>query len=351
MGSESDEPSAQGGLGDLIETASDVISDIATGLPAPVRKNFWKAFGQLCTAAVDVPVAMLEGKAAEFRAESQARVRLVARSAEQLADQMKVEPEYVRAAAHKFTARVVREQINLDKVSLLAAAELKKDTTKESSSSESQSTTEISANWLNAFEREASQVSEADMQGLFAKVLAGEVRKPSTFSIKSVKLLGEIDTSAAKYFRRLCSMTSTMKGAGSSFVVDARVVSLGHNAAQNGLRDYGLRFDTLNLLQEYGLIIADYNSYIDYAPVIANDALSVSMSFDFGSNAYGLLRKSKADITRPPDLKVHGVALTNSAIELLRIVDKEPVPAYEVAFREYWDKLGFELVPILFKSP
>jgi hypothetical protein len=44
--------------------------DGATNLPLPIRKNLFKALDQLCTAIIDIPVAYLEGKAAERRAET-----------------------------------------------------------------------------------------------------------------------------------------------------------------------------------------------------------------------------------------------------------------------------------------
>jgi len=46
----------------VTESAGELAS-IADGIPAPIKKNFWKAFGQLCTAATDVGVAYFEGKA------------------------------------------------------------------------------------------------------------------------------------------------------------------------------------------------------------------------------------------------------------------------------------------------
>ena len=46
-------------------------------------------------------------------------------------------------------------------------------------------------------------------------------------------------------------------------MLDARVPSLGGNAAQNSLEAYGLGFGNLNVLNEHGLIIADYNSWFD----------------------------------------------------------------------------------------
>ena len=70
----------------------EAIETGVTGLPAPVRKNFMKVAAQLCTAAIDIPVAMLEGKAAEIRAASKGRVKLIGTSSNQLADQMRSIP-------------------------------------------------------------------------------------------------------------------------------------------------------------------------------------------------------------------------------------------------------------------
>ena len=43
-------------------------------------------------------------------------------------------------------------------------------------------------------------------------------------------------------------------------VIDARVPSLGGNAADNALQKYGLDFGNLNVLNEHGLIISDYRA-------------------------------------------------------------------------------------------
>lgn len=45
---------------DSIDSAVDIITDVASGVPAPIRKNALKAFAQLCTAAIEIPVAHLE---------------------------------------------------------------------------------------------------------------------------------------------------------------------------------------------------------------------------------------------------------------------------------------------------
>ena len=51
----------------------------------------------------------------------------------------------------------------------------------------------ISEDWFNIFEKEASQKSSEEMQRRFAQVLAGEIEKPGSHSIKAVKALGDMD--------------------------------------------------------------------------------------------------------------------------------------------------------------
>lgn len=57
-----------------LSTIGDAVGDLISGVPAPIRKNAAKAFGRLCTAAVEYPVALIENAIAERRAESRARV-------------------------------------------------------------------------------------------------------------------------------------------------------------------------------------------------------------------------------------------------------------------------------------
>jgi hypothetical protein len=89
------EEAANGILGIL----SGAVGDLVTGIPAPIRKNAIRVFTRLCTAAVEHPVALIEGAIAERRAESLARVKLIDSSADQIAEQMRTSPEYARAAA------------------------------------------------------------------------------------------------------------------------------------------------------------------------------------------------------------------------------------------------------------
>ena len=325
---------------DAVDSAIDIISDATSAIPAPIRKNALKAFAQLCTAAIEIPVAHLEGIAAEKRAETKARIKIIDTQASQIASQMEVDPEYARVAVKKYGQKIVREQVNLDSITEIAAEELSNGSQVEGD--ENNQTQDISQDWLNAFEREACDKSSDEMRLLFGKILAGEIRNPSTYSIRTIKLLSQLDNQAANIFHTLSSLASTLRIGG--HVIDSRVISLGGNAASNSLKEYGLSFDSLNTLQEYGLVISDYNSYMNYDPCVVNDNYQVSLAFKFQGKLYALKR---IDASKPTqNLNIHGVALTKVGKELIDIFDVKPHQQYTSKLIEFFTTKGYECIEV-----
>ena len=232
------------------EIATDLVGGVS--LPAPIKRNLFKAFSRLCSAAVEIPIAYLEGKADERRAETEARVSLVHTTASQISEQMRVDPEYVRRAASQFGNKVIREQVNLDMIAAQAMEQIRHD---DDLNKSEPTDTEIDDDWLHNFDTEARKKSVEEMQKYLARILCGEIKKPNSFSIKAVKLLGDMDKKSAARFANFCSMCVTLKDENGD-VIDARVLSLGGDAAKNALAEYGLNFGQLNFLNEHGLIIS-----------------------------------------------------------------------------------------------
>lgn len=322
-----------------LEQITDTVGDLVTGVPAPIRKNFFKAFGQLCTAAVDIPVAKLQSRADEIRAESKARIRIIEEQGEQISTKLKVPQEYINKAGEKFASKVVKEQINLDEIGMHAANNLKNEKFDKRTEN---STDEISDDWLNEFENYAKLKSSDDMKMIFGRILSGEIMQPGAYSIRTVRLLSQLDNKAAKLFQTLCSQSISMNIG--NHLLDARVPSLGGNAGSNALGDYGLSFDNLNVLQEYGLIISDYNSWMNYAPCIANERNQVSAILKFGGTDYGLIPTDREKYDKT--LKINGVALTQSGKELLSIIPKKDIEKYRNAFVEFLSKKHLALEEI-----
>jgi hypothetical protein len=332
-----EETDGAGGGGSALSTLGDTVGDLVTGIPAPVRKNAIKAFGRLCTAAVEYPVSIIENAIEERRAESRARVKLIDVSASQIATQMQTDPDYARAAASKFAHKIIRERVNVDQISEFAATDLKSEPHTSANDKEPEAPP-ISEDWLNAFESEAAQMSSEHMQRLFGKILAGEIRRPASYSIKTIKLMAQLDNRAADLFRQLCSLSISWRVPNSNMIIDARVVSMGM-AGANSLQAYGLNFDALNILQEHGLIISDYNSYVDIADVVSPARIAVMHGRDAFmpatyQNAQWAFLPKVAPSERQ-EFRVAGVAFSHSGKELLSIVDITRNEQYTVALKTF----------------
>ena len=256
---------------------------------------------------------------------------------------MDVSPEYAKVAVEKYGQKIIKEQVNLDHIVHIAVEEIAKNINEASSTQQAQTSEEkvISDDWLNAFEKEACQKSSDEMKLLFGKILAGEIQKPSTYSIRTLRLLSQLDNQAATLFHCLCSLSISQQIDG--HIIDARVVSFSGSPAQNSLKKYGLGFGALNLLEEYGLIISDYNSYMDYRGSIAQSR-NVSFPLTYNGDIYGLVRENEA--TPIKELKVNGVALSSSGKELLNIVDATPDHSYFEELKSYFKQKQMDLVKI-----
>ena len=339
---------------------TDLISESV--LPAPIRRNALKAFDRLCSALIDVPVGALERRAAEKRAESAARIKIRDEITTQITQQIKVDPEYVLRAGHKYAEKIIREQLNLDKISAMAANELKNS---ESSNPTNQDTSEpdkeqlanssnpeansgdekvIDDDWLNSFETEARQKSTEDIQRRFARVLAGEIEKPGSYSIKAVKILGELDQDTAVLFKKLCSMCIAFGRRDDGYILDARVPTLGRSPERNSLSKYGLDVEELNVLNEYGLIISNDASLSPYNLCIGIEGTPDPLPFRYQRRNWVLWPYSPWNVLA--EFHLSGITFSKVGCELFHIVDQKPTPEYTEDFKKFLEEQKLRMVEV-----
>ena len=337
-------PTPEDGAVTPLEVATDLLLD--STIPAPIRKNAFKAFDRLCSALIDVPVGALERRSAEKRAESEARIKIIGENAAQIAGQMNVPPEYAQRAGNKFAEKIIREQVNLDKISAATINELNKAESDSSTDQTADSGEEKTVNddWLNSFEEEARQKSTEDMQFLFGRILAGEIRKPGTYSILAVKTLGKLDQNAAVPFKKLCSVCVMLEIPTVGSVLDVRAPSLSGNAGSNALSKYGLGFDQLNILHEYGLIISDYNSWFDYKLCLLNKNPPVTIPFRHQGRYWVLSPSPGRDNNQ--EFRVSGVALSRAGRELFPIVDQDPMNEYTQDLKKFFAGQNLQMLEV-----
>lgn len=322
-----------------LNNVTDAVTTLIDGVPAPIKRNLLKAIGQLSTAALDIPIAWLEGKSGEIRAITQARIQIIKSEGDKFSDQVDIPQAYIDRASEKYASKIIREQINLDDISQKAAKELASENF---TNQEKNIDKEISDDWLNEFENNARQMSSEEMKFIFSKILANEAKNPGNFSIRTIRLISQLDNTAAKLFQKLCSCAISMQAG--NHIIDARVVSLEGNAASNSLKKYGFAFDNLNVLQEYGLIISDYNSYMNYMPCVVNEQNSVGLTVKLSEEHFAFLPTDRNKYDK--NVKLNGVAFSKSGKELYNIIPKDADPIYKADLETFLEKRFLKLVPV-----
>lgn len=322
----------------LSHVATDAAS-IMAGVPPKITRRAIKALGGLATALVEIPLTKLEGKVLEMRAENDARAQITREAGRQIAAGINVDPEFIQAAMVKHAQKITRHQLNKNNVAQVALEELKSESSEKLF--EKDEDLDVSEDWLNVFEGHAGQMGSENMRRLFGKILANEIRRPATFSIRTINLMAQLDNDAAVLFARLCSLASVAYNL-DGVIADARVMSNGH-PGQNTLAGFGLSFGNLNTLEEYGLIISDYNSHMDYKPAIKNPFWK-TRPFKFGGKRRMLT--SKAGFPMKNDsLLATGVAFSKAGKELLSIVDVDSEDSYYSKYmQEFFGGFGMEMV-------
>ncbi len=327
----------------MLEAASDLL--LGQTIPAPVRRGLWAVLNRLGSVALEVPVEWIERGIAERRAESEERIKFARAVNEQLIQQIKTDPEFTQRASNMFAQRILRERFNLEKTFGFVVDIFKK---KYNSSRDQQAETEseetISPDWFNIFEKEASQKSSEDMQHRFAKVLAGEIEKPGSHSIKAVKVLGDMNQTTADLFQKLCSVCIVLEHPIGKKIIEGRAVVPEGKAARNALQKYGLSLYELSVLNEYGLINSDYDTLSDYQISILPNDTPTFVPFRHQGQYWALspiLERKQGQVNR-----LSGVTLSSVGTELFDIVEQIPMPQYTKDLKEYFEKQQLEMVEV-----
>ena len=123
--------------------------------------------------------------------------------------------------------------------------------------------------------------------------------------------------------------------------MDARVPSLGRNAGENSLQGFGLPFRNLNILNEHGLIISDYNSWFDMKmcigiPTPGSDPHLSIIRIPFGFQERHWVLTPSAQRTMGGECRISGVVLTQAGKELSKITECVAMPEYRQALADFF---------------
>jgi hypothetical protein len=98
----------------------------------------------------------------------------------------------------------------------------------------------VNDDWLFRWRDSASQVSSEELQNLWGRVLAGEVKSPGSYSLRTLEFLKNISQQEAEAIAKL-----------SQFVVGGNVI---YRGADDSLQEFGVTFDFLLNMQQLGVV-------------------------------------------------------------------------------------------------
>jgi hypothetical protein len=324
---EHDEPTnALAALGD--------VAGAALGVPLPpiIKKSLFKALGALITGLVDVPVAWLEGKATAIRDETKARSNVLAAGGEAAAREFGSDPNLYRRATTFLGHRLLREQRNRESIAGAAVDDIKQNPpTADAAQS-------VDDDWLASFARIAEARSSAEMQAYLAKILAGEIRRPGSFSPATLDVASRLTTDLAARFQTFCNASSALPGLSPSVLAQP----FGGNPGANELSSVGLSYDVLKHLEDGGLVQGDLGAYYEMRPLI------FLRPFEIGGAPY-IAEPDEAGPSaaeNAPFQQMRVVRYTVAGLELRPIVHMTPNATVVQKLREYLGRFRLALRPL-----
>ncbi len=156
---------------------------------------------------------------------------------------------------------------------------------------------EISREWMHRFIDAAGDISTEELQKIWSKVLAGEVLEPSSFSLRTLECLRNLDVRDANLFEQLCKVVISNR-----FVINDN----------DFLRKHGMSYDFILRLDESGLL--NSSGTISFHTEISKEP---EILLDFGN--YILMAKSE----EKRKFILQEFPLTAAGRELSMIVDSK----------------------------
>jgi hypothetical protein len=139
-----------------------------------------------------------------------------------------------RRALQRFIAEEAKKQDNIESITSKALPGLQ----------EGASPQNVEDDWITNFFDKCRLISDDEMQGLWARVLAGEANAPGTYSKRTVSYLASLDKEDAKSFTALC---------GFGWLI-GEVVPIVFDAQAPVYNQQGINFGALKHLDDIGLI-------------------------------------------------------------------------------------------------
>ena len=162
------------------------------------------SIAELGSATVKIGTSLANSKSAEIESLSANRIKVIDALGNAALTEAKNDPHLADRALRYFSGKLIREQINREDVTLKALSLIENDAADGSAQEIFSNANEVSEDWLDIFSSYAEKANSDKLRQHWAKILAGEIRKPQTISLQTLHLASLIDTDTAAVIEEVC---------------------------------------------------------------------------------------------------------------------------------------------------
>ena len=203
--------------------------------------------------------------------------------------------EFVKRTQSRMAFQELQKQQNIESVADMAYDLLEEET--------ECSEEPVDNDWLSRFFNSVENISDSDMQLLWAKILAGEVKKPKTYSVRTLEALKNLSKDEALLYQKLTPYV--FSSAAGKYVASKSKL----------LKKYNIEYQDIILLIECGLLTS-------------TDFMSLSIALNKEREKYAIHNDKRVVIfeyknEHDIDVQIDVYGLTTAGRELFDVVKKE----------------------------
>lgn len=207
-------------------------------------------------------------------------------------------PSLDERTSDRVNYREAKKQLNIESITAYAAEELKNE--------ETVTNEPLDEDWTTRFFNIAGDISSEEMQALWGRILAGEIKQPKSYSLRTLELLKNLSQKEAEVFLKFGRLAITSSNI--SFILNFKSEKL--------LEDkYKLNFSERLLLEELGFITANDLQF----SMMANPDQNAQTVFSIGNTCVIAER-----IKGTPEQTLQVLVFTKIGQELLQLINFFP---------------------------
>lgn len=230
----------------------------------------------------------------------------------------------IKQIRHRANERInnleIRRQTNIEKIVKSAINALPPSVSKDP----------VDADWVYQFFQHCQDIGNDQMQTLWARLLAGEVEKPGSFSLRTMRIIKELTQEEANIFSRLCSFVwKDVKQQGDVLIVP----DIEHKTVINE----GINFEALVHLQSAGLLIFRNDKlpipFFGYKASFGFSRDTRDYTFSYGNTMHFIKLPKREKV-----LNIGVACLTSVGEELSSIAGSKAIEEYRKWIVSVWRK-------------